>query len=141
MIKSKKLLKSICVVLALVFTMASASLNAWADDGIDGSSSTSTGVSPMYTNILTTTSGITINGVKATCFATMSAHNRMTLKITMELQKKKSSGYETVQTWTDTAVDTAIAAEHSKTINVLSTYRMKVTFQAGFETATYYRYP
>lgn len=140
-IKSKKLIKSICFVLVLLFTLASASVTSWADDGIDGSSDMSTGDSPMYTNIGTTSSGISISGITATCTAAMTAHGSMSLKIKMELQKKKSGEYQTIETWTASRTGVSIADEQSRVINVLSTYRLKVTFTAGSESVTYYRYP
>lgn len=58
----------------------------------------------------------------------------------MELQKEKSSGYETVETWTDSKTGTYLSMSESRNINVLSNYRLKITFNAGGETQVVYRY-
>jgi hypothetical protein len=58
----------------------------------------------------------------------------------MEIQKKKSSGYETVETWTTSRTGVGVSITEKRTINALSTYRLKVTFTAGSETAVQYDY-
>ncbi len=95
----------------------------------------------MYTTIETNRSSISISGIKSTCNASMTSKKSTTLKIKMELQKKKSSGYETVETWTDSKIGTALALSKSRNINVLCDYRLKTTFTAGGESITVYKYP
>ena len=58
----------------------------------------------------------------------------------MELQKEKSKGYETVETWTSSKTGTVLAMSESRNINVLCNYRLKVTFTAGKETEVVYKY-
>ncbi|WP_298654032.1 hypothetical protein [uncultured Eubacterium sp.] len=58
----------------------------------------------------------------------------------MELQKEKSSGYETVETWSESKTGTILSMSESRNINVLCNYRLKVTFTAGNETETIYKY-
>ena len=95
----------------------------------------------MYTTIDKNTLCISISGIKASCNASMTSKKSTTLKIKMELQKKKSSGYETVETWSNSKNGTALALSKSRNINVLCDYRLKVTFTAGSESATVYKYP
>lgn len=58
----------------------------------------------------------------------------------MELQKKKSKGYETVETWTASKTGTILTISESRNINILCNYRLKVTFTAGNETEVIYKY-
>lgn len=98
------------------------------------------GISPLYTNISYNTTNFNISGIKAECKASVSANKSMNLKIKMELQKEKSNGYETVETWTSSKTGIYLAMSESRNINILSTYRLKVTFTAGSETEVVYRY-
>lgn len=98
------------------------------------------GISPLYTNISNNTTNLTISGIKADCSATVKANKTVNLTIKMELQKEKSNGYETVETWTSSKTGTYLAMSESRNINIFSTYRLKVTFTAGNETEVVYRY-
>lgn len=95
----------------------------------------------MYTTIETNRSSISISGIKATCSAKMTSKKSTTLKIKMELQKKKTSGYETVETWTSSKTGVSLSMSESRNINILCDYRLKVTFTAGSESTTVYKYP
>ncbi|MCM1286353.1 MAG: hypothetical protein NC213_10120 [Acetobacter sp.] len=95
----------------------------------------------MYTTIETNKLSISISGIKASCNASMTSKKSTTLKIKMELQKKKSSGYETVETWTNSRTGNTLALSKSRNINVFCDYRLKVTFTAGSESTTLYKYP
>lgn len=98
-------------------------------------------ISPQYTTILDNSTCIRINGIKATCTTTLSAKQLTSLKIKMELQKKKSGGYETVETWTSSKNGVNLAMSESRNINILYDYRLKATFTAGSETTIVYDYP
>lgn len=133
----KRFSKLLCIILA-VFTVFSSAFPASAaviDDNDGGSS-----IAPLYVTIGTTSYGISISGITAKCAASLSSKTSTSLKIVMELQKKGSSGYSTVKTWSDSRTGTALGVSGSKTINILSTYRLKVTFTAGSETKVYYDY-
>jgi hypothetical protein len=93
-----------------------------------------------YSTIAITSTSFSISGVKATCTASLKPQYSTNLKIVMELQKKKSSGYETVETWTSSTTGISLSTSKSRTINVLSTYRLKVTYTAGSETTVVYKY-
>lgn len=84
---------------------------------------------------------LTISGINSTSIATMSASKSMSLSIKMELQKVKSGVYTTIETWSSSKTGTSLAMEETRLINVLATYRLKVTFTAGSETIVRYAYP
>lgn len=97
-------------------------------------------VAPLYVNILSHRENIELSRIKAKCSAKLYAKNSVPLKIKMELQKEKSKGYETVETWTSSKTGTLLAVSESRNINVLCKYRLKVTFTAGKETEVVYKY-
>ena len=98
------------------------------------------GISPYYVNISDSSAKLSISGIKANCSANLQSKKSVNLKIKMELQKKKSSGYETVETWTSSKTGTILAMSKSRNINALCKYRLKVTFTAGSETTVIYKY-
>ena len=93
-----------------------------------------------YSTILSNRSNISKNGIIVTCKASLEARYSTNLKIVMTLQKNTSSGYTDVKTWTTTDNGTYLDAEESRAINILYTYRLKVTFTAGNESVTTYSY-
>lgn len=97
-------------------------------------------ISPYYVNISNRLVNLSISGIKANCSATVQSKKSVALKIKMELQKEKSSGYETVETWTSSKTGTILAMSESRNINILCNYRLKVTFTAGSETEIVYKY-
>ena len=97
-------------------------------------------ITPYYVNIASNNASLNISGIKATCSASLKSNSSVSLSITMELQKEKSSGYETVKTWSSSTMGNYLSMSESRNINILSTYRLKVTFTAGSETVTVYRY-
>lgn len=98
-------------------------------------------IEPCYVNISSCAVNLSISGIKAKCSANVQSGSSMNLKIKMELQKKKSSGYETVETWTSSKTGTFLTMSESRNINIFSDYRLKVTFTAGSEIVTVYKYP
>ncbi len=108
------------------------SSNVFADDSEEPT---------RYSVIATDTAAIRISGITANCSASLSASYSTSLKIKMELQKKKSGSYSTIKTWSDSRTGTVLGISGSKTINPLSTYRLKTTFTAGNETVVRYDYP
>lgn len=133
MIKNLKSKKILCVIFAIIslFNICTP---------VCAASSAGDEIQPLYAVIDNTTSSISISGIKATCKASVTASYSTSLKITMELQKEKSSGYETVETWTKSGTGTYLSDNQSKTINIFSTYRLKTTFTAGGESVTLYSY-
>lgn len=131
----KGALRLFSFVFALVAIVSSFSFNAFANVPNDDSV-----VEPCFTTIGNTISNITFSGIKATCYSKITAKRSTTLKIKMEIQKKKSSGYTTVETWTKTGSGVSLIAEESRNINILCTYRLKTTFTAGSESVVIYTY-
>lgn len=129
----KRLCKALCIVLAVisVFSSAFSASAAVAEEPT---------VSLCFTTISACSYGISISGITAKCSASLVSKTSTSLKIKMEIQKKSSSTYSTVETWTATRTGSTLALSESRTINILSTYRLKVTFTAGSETHVAYDY-
>ena len=79
--------------------------------------------------------------MNSTSTVILSAKYSTSLYIKIELQKEKSSGYETIETWTKSGTGTSLGLEETRLINVFSEYRIKVTCKAGSETHVTYDYP
>lgn len=125
-------------IILSVMMILSCTINANAaviDNNDDGK------VELMFTTINTVQSNLVISGIKATCIAKMTSKKSTTLKIKMEFQKKKSSGYETVETWTASKTGNTLLLSESRNINIFCDYRLKTTFTAGSESTTMYKYP
>jgi hypothetical protein len=97
-------------------------------------------IAPCNINIDHTGAALSISRIKAECSASLYAKKSAKLKIKMELQKEKSGGYETVETWSDSKTGTILSMSKSRNVNMLCNYRLKVTFTAGSETETIYKY-
>lgn len=134
MTKTKSRMKQYFLILLSILTIFSNTAICYAEVNYDNE------ICPCYVNIDRAFANLDISGIKANCSATISANNSMNLKIVMELQKSKSSGYETVETWTSSKTGTYLAMTESRLINVLSDYRLKITFTAGNETEVVYKY-
>ena len=131
--KIKKMLKRIVLIALSLFT----ALNGAA---VCNAAVKNEEIAPYYVNISSSSASLNISGIKATCNAVLRANSSVSLSIKMELQKKKSSGYETVETWTSSKTGTYLSMSESRNINILCDYRLKVTFTAGSETEVVYRY-
>ena len=127
-------LKKIFLAMFLIFFVLGGTLLCNAAD------ETVNSANPRYVNILRNDVTLNISGIKAECSASLRANNSTALKIKMELQKSKSSGYVTVETWTSSKTGTFLTISESRIINILYDYRLKVTFIAGEETTVVYKY-
>ena len=99
------------------------------------------GIMPCFTTIGSVTTSFTISGLNSTSSVVLISKVSTSLSIKIELQKEKSSGYETIETWTKSGTGTSLGLEETRLINVFSNYRIKVTCKAGSETHTTYDYP
>ncbi|MDD6603254.1 MAG: hypothetical protein PUE73_02815 [Eubacteriales bacterium] len=133
----KKLKKIGAMLMALVMTMTACS-TVYAANETD-SSDTET-VEARYVVIEDADCSLSVSGISAKCMATLSTKSSKSLKIKMELQKKKSTGYETLQTWTASKTGKYLTMTESRNINLLCSYRLKTTFTARSETEVIYRY-
>lgn len=133
--KTNKFLKqSILILFSMIIVFSNFSI-------VNAAVNTGNEITPYYTTISYNTVYFKINGIKASCSASLEADHSTSLKITMELQKKKSGGYETIESWTASKTSVSLAISKSRNINVFCTYRLKVTFVAGTEKTTVYKYP
>ena len=134
MIKTMKKTVSILLILTMLFSsFAIMSSAAVVDDDY--------GVMPCFTTISSVTTSFTISGLNSTSTVLLKAKTSTSLYIKIELQKEKSSGYETIETWTKSGTGVSLGLEETRLINIFSDYRIKVTCKAGSETHTTYDYP
>lgn len=127
--------KILSVIMALLMALSIGTVAfAETDDSSDDE------IANRYNTILSTGVGFEISGLTAECSAILTAQYSTSLKIKMELQKQSSGSYSTVKTWTKSATGVSTTVAGSKIINPFSTYRLKVTFTAGSETITRYKY-
>lgn len=124
--------KQIFAILFSVLLVFSSCIAANAD--------TNDNLSTCYTEINSRDASLTISGIKATCKASLFAKKPTALKIKMELQKKKSDRYETVETWTKSGNGLKLDLQETRNINRFSKYRIKATFTAGSEKEVIYQY-
>lgn len=124
--------KQIFAILFSVLLVFSSCIAANAD--------TNDNLSTCYTEINSRDASLTISGIKATCKASLFAKKPTALKIKMELQKKKSDRYETVETWTKSGNGLKLDLQETRNINRFSKYRIKATFTAGLEKEVVYQY-
>lgn len=129
--------KIICFVLA--FTVLVSSLLIVSSANSDNSEKY--GITPYFTTINTVATYFTISGINSTSSVVLTSQVSTSLYIKIELQKEKSSGYETIETWTKSGTGTILSLEKTRLINVFSNYRIKVTCKAGSETHIRYDYP
>lgn len=132
---NKILKKIICVVMCLLMC---GSMTAMA---FDVDTPVTEIVAPQYANVSSKSCSLVISGVNSTSSATLHSRSSMALSIIMELQKKKSGSYQTIETWKSSRTGTVLTMEEDRLINILADYRLKVTFSAGSETIVAFAYP
>jgi hypothetical protein len=128
--------KSLSVVLILTMLFSVFVINSSATSVEEENT-----IMPRFSVIQSVATSFTISGLNSTSSVSLSAKYSTSLYIKIELQKEKSTGYETIETWTKSGTGTVIALEEDRLINIFSDYRIKVTCTAGGETYTKYDYP
>lgn len=123
--------------LFLVFTMLF-SLFAIQTSAVEEEEST---IMPRWSAINSIATSFTISGINSLSSVVLTSQYSTTLYIKIELQKEKSTGYETIETWTTFGNGTYVTLEESRLINVFSNYRIKVTCIAGDEKHIVFDYP
>ncbi len=98
-------------------------------------------ITPRWSVINSVATVFTISGLNSTSSVILTAKNSTSLYIKIELQKEKSTGYETIETWTKSGTGYNLSLEEDRLINILADYRIKVTCTAGGETHVTYDYP
>jgi len=134
MLRQFKHFISVFLVITMLFSFAVVSF-ANDPESID---SDNTGV--RYSIIQYATASIIINGSSAKCSASLTAKTSTSLKIVMVLQKNTINGYTNLTTWSKTGTGTSLTLSKTANIVTSSTYRLKVTFTAGSESVTVYKY-
>lgn len=94
-----------------------------------------------YKYISTCTAGINISGIKAQFSANLVAATTCDLRIKIEFQKKKSTGYETLESFYGSKRGTSLVVTGERNINILCDYRIRTTFTAGSDSVVTYDYP
>lgn len=132
---TKNIKQAVSLVLILTLMFSAFSICAFAETGEE------IVVTPRFTTISAVSTSFIISGLNSTSTVVLSAKTSTSLYIKIELQKEKSSGYETLETWTKSGTGTVLSLEETRLINVFSEYRIKVTCKAGSETHVTYDYP
>ena len=128
--------KSISIILIITMLFSVFAVNSSAEVVED-----ETVVMPRFTTISAISTVFSISGINSTSSVSLTAQYSTSLYIKIELQKEKSTGYETIETWTKSGTGTYLGLEETRLINIFSDYRSKVTCTAGSETYTVYDYP
>ena len=124
---------SFILILTMVFSVFAISSSATTNE--------ENTIMPRFSVIQSVATGFTISGLNSTSTVSLSAKYSTSLYIKIELQKEKSTGYETIETWTKSGTGTMLLLEETRLINILADYRIKVTCTAGGETHITYDYP
>lgn len=124
----------ICLVITLLFSAFT--FNSSAVEENDENT-----IMPRWSVIDGIGIGFSISGIVSTASVSLTAKYSTRLYIKIELQKEKSTGYETIETWTQFANDTYVALEKTRLINIFENYRIKVTCIADNEQQILYDYP
>ncbi|MBQ8765251.1 MAG: hypothetical protein IJZ16_00425 [Clostridia bacterium] len=133
----KKYLSMIMAVI-LMLSIFSTSFISQANE-IDESENA---VMPRWTSINSYTATLNIRGLTATADASLTPGYATYLKITIQLQKETSTGYEDVETWTTSKTSGVyLSLNKSKVINPLNDYRLRITYTADQESIVVFRYP
>lgn len=132
----KTMKKTVSILLILTMLFSTFAIVSYATDGEDENV-----VTPRFTTISSVATSFTISGLNSTSSVLLTAKTTTSLYIKVELQKEKSTGYETIETWTKSGTGKTLGLEETRLINIFSDYRIKVTCTAGSETHVTYDYP
>ena len=128
--------KSLSVLLVFAMLFSVFAISSFAETTDDENI-----IMPRFSTIDAVTTVFTISGINSTSSVVLTAKYSTSLSIKIELQKEKSSGYTTIETWTKSGTGTYLVLEETRLINILADYRIKVTCKAGSETHVTYDYP
>ena len=128
--------KSLCVFLIITMLFSILAINSSAE-----SVKEEYPVMPCWSIIDAVSTSFTISGLTATASVLLTSQFTVNLFIQIELQKEKSTGYETIEKWSAFGDGLALSLEKNRLINIFEDYRIKVTCVAGNEQHVVYRYP
>ena len=130
--------KGLSLVLVCVMLFSALAMNSFATDVEEESENQ---IMPRFSIISSVSTSFTISGINSTSSVLLTAKHEAALHIKIEFQKKESTGYKTLETWRTSGIDTMIALEETRLINIFADYRIKVTCTADTETHTTFDYP
>ncbi|MBO5333382.1 MAG: hypothetical protein J6B37_04625 [Clostridia bacterium] len=129
--------KSLSILLVITMLFSLLAINSSAETVED-----EYGVMPCWSIISTVATSFTISGINSTSSVLLTSQFTVNLFIQIELQKLKSTGYETIETWSAFESNgTYLTLEETRLINIFEDYRIKVTCVAGNEQHITYDYP
>lgn len=129
--------KCLCIVLILTILFSALAINSSAIEPNEDEY----GVMPCWSIINSVGTSFTISGINSTSSVILTSQFTVNLFIQIELQKEKSTGYETIETWSAFGDGVALSLEKNRLINIFEDYRIKVTCVAGNEQHITYDYP
>lgn len=134
MVKTMKKTISILLILTMLFSSFAivSSASTSEDENV---------IMPRFTTIDAVSTAFIISGLNSTSTVALTSKISTSLYIKIELQKEKSTGYETLETWEKSGNGVTLTLEKTRLINIFSDYRIKVTCKAGSETHVTYDYP
>ena len=127
--------KSLSIVLALTMLFSIFAITSYASNEEENT------IMPRFSIIHSVSTSFTISGLNSTSSVILASKQSTSLYIKIELQKEKSTGYETIETWEKSGTGVTLGLEKDRLINILADYRIKVTCKAGGETHVTYDYP
>lgn len=133
---SNTMKKGLSIILILTMLFSIFAINSSASTVEEEST-----IMPRWSSISGVTTCFVISGINSTSTVSITSKYETSLYIKIELQKEKSTGYETLETWTKSGTGTYLVLEETRLINVFADYRIKVTARADSETFTTYDYP
>lgn len=130
--------KCLCIILILTILFSALAINSSAIEPNEDEY----GVMPCWSIINSVGTSFTISGINSTSSVILTSQFTVNLFIQIELQKEKSTGYETIETWSAFESNgTYLTLEETRLINIFEDYRIKVTCVAGNEQHVTYDYP
>lgn len=133
---SNTMKKGLSIILMLTMLFSIFAINTSAADVEEENT-----IMPRWSSIDGVATSFTISGIKSLSSVSITSKYSTSLYIKIELQKEKSTGYETIETWEKSGTGTVLALEETRLINIFADYRIKVTARADGETFTTYDYP
>ena len=133
---SNTMKKGLSIILILTMLFSIFAINSFASAVEEENT-----IMPRWSSIDGVATCFIISGINSTSSVSITSKYETSLYIKIELQKEKSTGYETIETWEKSGTGTVLALEEKRLINVFADYRIKVTARADSETFTTYDYP
>lgn len=130
--------KSLSIFLIITMLFSALAINSFATENVEDENQ----IMPRWSIIDAVSTSFTISGINSTSSVLLTSKFTVNLFIQIELQKEKSTGYETIETWSAFESNgTYLTLEETRLINIFEDYRIKVTCVAGNEQHITYDYP